>query len=137
MWNHRLCYFYLNLNTIKNVYFKLWQDIHIVNEKYKQFLTFLRWNIILITINNTILIINVMKMLHEICEKDSLIDYYYLTVWIILYMMRYMANKYVKLKKDIILKLFFPVYPSKITKLCFFLFLFEIIWYEDDYKMIL
>jgi len=36
--------------------------------------------IILIIINNTILIINIIKMLHEICEKDSLIDYYYLTV---------------------------------------------------------
>jgi len=58
-------------HCVENVYFKLWQNIHVVNEKYKQFVTFLQRNNI-ININN-INKCNAIKML-QICEKDSLIN---------------------------------------------------------------
>jgi len=54
-------------HCVENVYFKLWQDLHIVNEKYKQLVTLLQRN----KINNKY---DAIKMLHEICEKNSLID---------------------------------------------------------------
>jgi len=72
-----------------------------------------------------IIIINdAIKILHEICEKDSFIDCKLLANGLnnIVYSALQMANKYVKLKKNI-LKLFFSVFPSKLKKLCFFLFL--------------
>jgi len=68
MWNHRLCYFCLNLNTVSKIYISSCDRIsHVVNEKYKQFVTLSQRN----NINNKC---DPIKMLHKTCEKNSLID---------------------------------------------------------------
>jgi len=56
-------------HCVENIYFKLWQDIRIVYEKIEiEICNSLQRN----NINNNKC--DAIKMLHEICEKDSLID---------------------------------------------------------------
>ena len=60
--------FLLNLeDVINNVYFKLWHDMHVVKEKYNQFVNCLQRN----NINNDC---DAVKLLNEMCIKTSLID---------------------------------------------------------------
>ncbi|XP_036146583.1 uncharacterized protein LOC118646857 [Monomorium pharaonis] len=60
--------FLLNLeDVINNVYFKLWDDMHVVKEKYNRFVNCLQRN----NINNKC---DAVKLLDEICVKTSLID---------------------------------------------------------------
>ncbi|XP_036142447.1 uncharacterized protein LOC118647688 [Monomorium pharaonis] len=60
--------FLLNLeDVINNAYFKLWDDMHIVKERYNQFVNCLRRN----NIHNKC---DAVKLLNEICVKTSLVD---------------------------------------------------------------